>query len=575
MMHLPILRSAVLIGFPALGAPPATGQTEFPHAAGTDSTGWAQARSNAEGRVLIESPEYPRGLWLNFEDESGQALSGLQVEYQARPDSLVELRGVDPNGLLRETLFWTRPEGSPLRLILKPRNSGHQLAGFTPIDWHIDQAAEVLLESVEATRLIGRKAVVAFLQDRWQGQPGRVAVQLDTGVSFAVEIDHPEAMKSLMAYVQQLHYPTNDPYEETTALEKKVDVEVQVIDFGGNLALMKDVILYTCFFEDSNLEMVVQKALGRPLNLITQEEVTSLSELRARRHGIHSIAGLEQFAALERLDLSSNSIVDVGPLSSLTNLNTLVLGVNQVTDVSPLASLTNLEKLNLGHNKISDVNPLSSLTYLTDLTLDFNPIADVSSLASLSNLRWLNLRWIDKIDLDPLTFLTNLEKLNLGHNHIADVSPLASLTNLTDLTIDENAITDLSSLASLTNLNHLYLHSNQISDVTPLAPLTNLEDMRLDHNQIEDVSSLTSLANLKELRLDHNQIADVDPLAFLTSLNRLNLENNRIEDVASLVANPGLGEGDEVELKKNPLSHQATTKQIPALKARGVKVTYY
>ena len=64
-MHLSILRSGILLAL-LLGASAATAQTELFFATGVDSTGWAQAQSNADGHVLIESPQYPRGLWLDF-----------------------------------------------------------------------------------------------------------------------------------------------------------------------------------------------------------------------------------------------------------------------------------------------------------------------------------------------------------------------------------------------------------------------------------------------------------------------------------------------------------------------------
>ena len=55
----------LLLGLVALGTSAATAQTELFFATGVDSTGWAQAQSNADGHVLIESPQYPRGLWLH------------------------------------------------------------------------------------------------------------------------------------------------------------------------------------------------------------------------------------------------------------------------------------------------------------------------------------------------------------------------------------------------------------------------------------------------------------------------------------------------------------------------------
>ena len=63
-MHLSI-RAEILLAVAALGTSAATAQTELFFATGVDSTGWALAQSNADGHVLIESPQYPRGLWLH------------------------------------------------------------------------------------------------------------------------------------------------------------------------------------------------------------------------------------------------------------------------------------------------------------------------------------------------------------------------------------------------------------------------------------------------------------------------------------------------------------------------------
>ena len=52
-----ILRSGILLALAALGTSAATAQTELFFATGVDSTGWAQAQSNADGHVLIESPQ--------------------------------------------------------------------------------------------------------------------------------------------------------------------------------------------------------------------------------------------------------------------------------------------------------------------------------------------------------------------------------------------------------------------------------------------------------------------------------------------------------------------------------------
>ena len=457
-IQLTALSLALLFpGVAALGASAAIAQTELFFATGVDSTGWAQAQSNADGHVLIESPQYPRGLWLHLVNEAGDALAGLQVEYQGQPDSLVVLHCVDPTGDVQETLVWTRPEGTPLRLMLKPKEAVDLPTGLASIDWRIDPTSEVLLEPEEVPRLSGWEAVVAFLQARWQGQTGRIAVQLDAN-TLAVEVNHPEDIEMLVAHLQQAQQPVATSLGEISPLKMQV--------FTGSLGLREGVILFNVpLFEDSNLERAVRQALGRPQGRLTPEALSSLTELKARDENIRSLSGVEYLTDLWVLDLLWN---------------------NQIADVTPISNLTNLRSLNLGSNQIIDVTPLANLN--------------------------------------------NLETLWLWGNQIADVTPLANLTDS----------------------QYLHLQNNQIIDVTPLTNLTNLQWLTLDSNQIADINSLVNLANLRGL----------------------GLSNNRIKDITPLVANTGLGEGDMVDLKGNPLSDQALNEQIPALKSRGVTVYY-
>ena len=500
-MHRAILRLGILLTLAALGTSASTAQTNISFATGVDSTGWAQAQSNADGHVLIESPQYPRGLWLHLVDEAGNALADIRVEYQDRADSLVAIRCVDPAGGVRETLVWTRPEGDSLHLMLKSKESDDLPAGLVAIDWQIDPTAGVVLVPEQATRLEGWEAAATFLRERWQGQTGRVAIQLNASISFAVELDRPEAVETLVARLQQVHQPAAAPLGETTPLAVQV--------FEGILGLREGLILSIYLFKDAALEAAVRQTLGRPHGRLISEDIAALTELLATHSTIHSLAGLEHFTALQRLELDNNHIAELSPLAGLPNLYVLVLRNNQIADVSPLAHSTNLDILMLTSNQ---------------------RIADVSPLASLTNLRWLC----------------------LTENQVADVSPLASLTNL----------------------ERLWLTSNQITDVSPLASLTNLGTLLLSQNQVADVSPLTSLTNLGRLYLNDNQVIDLTPLAGLTNLFFLDIRNNRIENLAPLVANTGLGEGDEVHLENNPLSTQALTEQIPALRARGVNVTY-
>ena len=426
-MYRAILRAGLLLALTPSASP---AETESPFAAGTDPSGRAQAVSDAAGRVMIESPEFPRGVWVHLADEAGQALAGIQVEYQGRPDSLVALRCVDPSGLLQETLLWARPEGDPLRLAMRPGDPVDLPAGLAAIDWRIDRSVERLSES---DRLVGWEAVAAFLRRSWSGQGGVVAVRLDDS-ALTVDMDQAEAVETLMEHLRR-----------TDHLPKTPTFRAAVYP-GSNLLPSSGVVLQTEWFEDENLEAAVRDALFLPDGRMTRQKIASVRSLRADKRNIHSLAGVGQLTGLEWLGLFSNRIVDVGPLASLTRLESLGLNFNEVVDVRPLAALTNLEALYVQGNEIVDVSALAALPRLKTLALGKGRMGDVSSVGLLISLEVL---WMDS-------------------NEIGDVSPLAALTNLQHLGLEDNEIVDTSPLATLTNLNWLGLGGNQIQDIGPL-----------------------------------------------------------------------------------------------------------
>ncbi len=235
-------------------------------------------------------------------------------------------------------------------------------------------------------------------------------------------------------------------------------------------------------------------------------------------------------------------------------------------------TLANLVHLDLGYNDIQDISQLAGLTNLTSLDLteikgsqtlgaEERPPLDLSALASLSNLTRLNLRQNKLADLSPLAGLTNLRSLNLGAVHVRwDESDTSTL--------------DLSPLATLTKLTDLDLTYNNISDISPLAGLTSLTTLDISSNHISEIVHLVGLNELAYLNAQANQIADVSPASGLTELRELILSNNDVSDVSPLVANAGLGSGDVVDLRTNPLAPESIAMHIPALLARAVGVSF-
>ena len=176
--------------------------------------------------------------------------------------------------------------------------------------------------------------------------------------------------------------------------------------------------------------------------------------------------------------------------------------------------------------------------------------------------------------LSGMEYLTLLTWLDLHANQISDVGHLSSLTLLTWLDLENNQISDLSPLANLTNLTEANLQRNQIDNLQPLATWIKVENLYLTNNRIKDINSLASLSELRELDLENNQVRDISSLSHLERLIWLGLRDNEIEDISALVENAGLGNGDQVDIRGNPLDQTSLDVHIPTLEERGVIVNY-
>ena len=204
---------------------------------------------------------------------------------------------------------------------------------------------------------------------------------------------------------------------------------------------------------------------------------------------------------------------------------------------------------------------------------------DKASGATITRAEMATLTRIDARDtnihnLAGLEYATGLIRLYLAGNSISDVSPLSNLTRLTELDIQHNSISDVSPFSNLTGLTKLDLEGNSISDASPLSNLTGLTFLDISENSMSDLSHLSGLIHLKHLKLFGNSISDVSPLSNLTGLTKLELQGNNILDISQLVVNMGLGNGDEVNLLRNPLSYPSLNTHIPALQGRGVRVSF-
>lgn len=105
----------------------------------------------------------------------------------------------------------------------------------------------------------------------------------------------------------------------------------------------------------------------------------------------------------------------------------------------------------------------------------------------------------------------------------------------------------------------------------PNENLTTLTKLDLTENRISDLRPLEKLTALTSLDLGVNDFTDISPLEKLTALTNLELQVNDISDITPLLNNPGLGEGDRVNLFSN---RNIPAEQIEALRSKGVIVKY-
>ena len=193
-----------------------------------------------------------------------------------------------------------------------------------------------------------------------------------------------------------------------------------------------------------------------------------------------------------------------------------ILSYNQISDIGPLSTLTNLDELRLYGNQISDIGPLVANEGISDgdyVDLGNNPLSHESLTVRIPVLQGRGVD-VDFTDLPPS-----------GGISIPDENLEAAIRDALD---------------------------KQEGDITEEDMASLDETLDASGRDIQDLTGLEHATNLDELILNDNQISDIGPL----------------------VANEGISDGDYVDLRNNPLSHESLTVRIPVLQGRGVDVDF-
>ena len=287
---------------------------------------------------------------------------------------------------------------------------------------------------------------------------------------------------------------------------------------------------------------------------------------------------------LFQLTLHGNEVADLGPLVHLTSLRVLLVGHNNIVDLAPLAGLTSLRRLDLGYNEIADLGALGSLTSLEHLTLKGNQIEDLDALARLTSLSYLDLSNTSTSDVAPLVWngglglrdIVDLRANPLERTSLNDHIPTLRRRGVVVRDDDDETAVDIPDSALREAVEGALVKlSWGRSPGDRITRRDMLNVTQLSAKEVRQLDGIEYAYLIESLRLSEGYIGKLDALGDLGLLRELQLNDNEIEDISPLVANDELGDGDTIDLRRNPLSRTSLVSHVRVLRDRGVKVKVY
>ena len=234
------------------------------------------------------------------------------------------------------------------------------------------------------------------------------------------------------------------------------------------------------------------------------------------------------------------------------------------------------------HDKRNSDKPLTAedVRHVSTVQARSMNIRSLKGLEHCTQLASLDIAGNRIEDLGPLRGMNLLLYLDAADNRIGSLSPLKDLPQLQYLDVSGNRIESIDPIGEVETLNTLDLSDNKVGDLEPLKKLQRLWSLHLANNPLKSADPIGKLGWLSTLDLSGCGLKDLAFLAPLTSLRLLILEENRITDLQPLLrAAEKDAETDErfapflrLYLKGNPLSEEARSQQISALKQIGVTV---
>lgn len=212
--------------------------------------------------------------------------------------------------------------------------------------------------------------------DRWVAPSIRYSQQKPnrSAKSKLAESKHQSSTFTTIQTTGEVHY--SDPLWQIADPNLRTCIESYAIQNGYQW--VSDIVEVQCFGQFITSLAGIQNFTAVNRLVITDSQIADLTP----------IVGMPQ---LKHVDFWGNSIVDLSQISAMTQIETLIIGGNPITDLTALSQFTALKELALPDANLANLNVINGLTQLEFLDIGQNPIQDYSALNGLPLLKAVHL----------------------------------------------------------------------------------------------------------------------------------------------------------------------------------------
>ena len=271
-------------------------------------------------------------------------------------------------------------------------------------------------------------------------------------------------------------------------------------------------------FPDENFRTFLKEQPYGEDDILTDEEINSITTINVRNKNIKSLEGIEFFTALDSFVCNFNQLTSLD-VSRCTALTSLDCRHNQLTSLD-LSKNTALKSLGCNYNKLANLD-VSKNTALTKLHCCSNQLTNLD-MSNNTALTSFDCRGNLLTSLDVSNNMV-LKELWCNGNQLTSLD-VSKNTALTEFECTDNQLTSLD-VTKNAKLIHLQCYKNQLQSLD-VSRCSVLASLNCNDNQLTslDVSGCTVLTSLS---CNNNLLTSLD-MSGCTVLTSLNCNDNQL-----------------------------------------------